>query len=97
MRDACPECGSVDVVTDLVVFSDDSLCGQQPPYVQLEEPKPDKPPFLWSPKTVSAGFHAAICGACGATRFYTKLHAELLDAHRCGYSSRQYDRETPRV
>lgn len=53
MREACPECGSGDIVSDLVVFSDDSLCGQQPPYVQLLEPKPEKAPFLWSPKRVT--------------------------------------------
>ena len=97
MREACPECGSGDIVSDLVVFSDDSLCGQQPAYVQLQEPRPEETPFTWSPKRVNAGFHAAICGACGFTRFYTKLHTEILEAHRSGYAGQRYDRETPGV
>jgi ribosomal protein S27AE len=97
VREICPECGSADIVSDLVVFSDDSLAGQQPPYVQLLKPKPEKAPFMWSPKHVDAGFHAAVCGACGFTRFYTKRHAEILDASRRGYTSKRYDRETPGV
>lgn len=49
------------------------------------------------PEESHAGFHAEVCGACGFTRFYTKLHAEILEAHRNGYASQRYDHETPRV
>ena len=89
MTKPCPECGSTDIVPDLLVFADESLTGQHPPYVQLMEPEPAKRPFLWSPKTVASGFRAAVCGNCGYTRFYTKQHAELLEAHKRGYVSQQ--------
>jgi predicted nucleic-acid-binding Zn-ribbon protein len=88
MMKPCPECGSTEIVEDLPVFSDPLLGGQQPPYVQLAEPKPEKTPFLWSPKTVTTGFLAAICGSCGYTRFYSKNYAAILEAHKNGYKSR---------
>lgn len=89
MMKTCPECGSTEIVPDLIVFSDEALGGLQPPYVLLKEPKPEKPPFIWSPKTVGTGFRAAICGECGYTRFYTKRHAEILEAYKKGYASQQ--------
>ena len=90
MMKACPECGSTDIIPDLLVFADEACSGQHPPYVQLMEPKPEKPPFIWSPKSVATGFRATICGSCGYTRFYTKHHAELLEAHKKGYTSQQF-------
>ena len=89
MIKACPECGSTDIVTDLIVFADEALAGQHPPYVQLMEPEPEKLPFIWNPKSVATGFRAAICGSCGYTRFYTKNYAEILEAHKKGYTSKQ--------
>ena len=85
-----PECGSTNIVSDLLVFSDKVLNGDRPPYVKLIEPEPEKLPFIWSPKPVATGFRAAICGACGYTRFYATNHAELLEAHKKGYTSQQY-------
>ncbi len=87
----CPECGSTEIVPDLILFADEALVGQHPPYVKLKEPEPEKHPFIWLPKYVAAGFRAAICGSCGYTRFYTKYHAEILDAYKKGYASQQYD------
>ena len=84
----CPECGSTDIVSDLLVFADKMLSGDHPPYVKLMEP--EKLPFIWSPKSVATGFRAAICGACGHTRFYATNHAEILEAHKKGYTSQQY-------
>ncbi len=86
---ACPECGSTEIIPNLLVFADEALLGQRPPYVKLIEPKPEKPPFIWSPRSVATGFRAAICGACGYTRFYTEHYAKLLEAHRQGYTSQQ--------
>lgn len=89
MLKTCSECGSTEIVPDLLVFADEAIIGQHPPYVQLIEPEPAKRPFVWKPKSVATGFRAAICGACGHTRFYTKHHAEILEAHQQGYTSRQ--------
>ena len=90
MMKNCPDCGSTDIIPDLLVFADEALIGQHPPYVKLVEPKPEKTPFIWTPKSVATGFRAAICGSCGYTQIYTKLHAELLEAHKKGYTSQQY-------
>ena len=87
MLKTCPECGSTEIVTDLLVFADEALGGGHPPYVSLIEPAPEKRPFIWSPKTVATGFRAAICGSCGYTRFYTRHYAEILEAHKKGYTS----------
>jgi predicted nucleic-acid-binding Zn-ribbon protein len=89
MLKACPECGSTDIVPDLLVFADEALAGQHAPYVRLIEPEPGKRPFIWKPQSVATGFRAAICGACGYTRFYTKNYAEILEAHKKGYTSQQ--------
>ena len=90
MTKACPECGSTEVIPDLLVFADESLAGKHPPYVKLVQPKPEKVPFIWSPKSVAAGFRASVCGACGYTRFYTKNLADLLEAHKKGFTSQEY-------
>ena len=86
----CPECGSNEIVPNLIVFADEALSGLHPPYVQLIEPEPAKRPFVWSPKTAATGFRAAVCGECGYTRFYATNHAELLKAHKQGYASQQF-------
>ncbi|MBM3123448.1 MAG: hypothetical protein FJZ87_00075 [Chloroflexi bacterium] len=87
MMKKCPECGSGEIVPNLIVFADDSANGLNPPYVKLVEPEPVKRPFVWVPKHVASGFRAAVCGACGHTEFYTNRHAEILEAHRKGYTS----------
>lgn len=86
----CPECGSTEIVTDLLVFSDEALTGQQPPYVELMEPEPAKRPFIWVPKTVASGFRAEVCGECGHTQFRATNHSELLKAHKLGYVSQKF-------
>ena len=91
MTSPCPECGSAEIITDLLVFSDESLTGQHLPYVKLMEPEPAKRPFVWMPKSVAAGFRAAVCGACGFTRFYTRQHGQLLEAQKKGYTSQTYE------
>ncbi len=89
MMKTCPECGSTEIVSDLLVFSDAALSGESAPYVELVEPAPAKRPFVWTPKTVATGFHAAICGTCGHTQFYTKHSAEILDAYKKGFKSQK--------
>src|SRR5262245_48715487 len=90
MMTKCPQCGSRDIVSDLIVFADEATVGQNPPYVKLIEPEPAKRPFIWMAKDVKAGFRAAICGACGHTEFYTRQHAEILEAHKKGYTNQTY-------
>lgn len=67
MMSKCPECGSTEIVPDLIVFADEAAVGQRPVHVSLKEPEPAKRPFMWIPKDVSTGFRAAICGGCGYT------------------------------
>jgi hypothetical protein len=81
----CPECGSTEIINDLTVFAGEAPSGQKIIYVSMQEPPPEKQPFIWSPKSVSSGFHASICGTCGLTRFYASLNRELLEAQQKGY------------
>jgi predicted nucleic-acid-binding Zn-ribbon protein len=90
MMQTCPECGSTEIVSELLVFSGDAATSERPPYVKLVEPEPARRPFIWMPKSVATGFRAAICGGCGYTRFYTKHHREILEAHQKGYTSPDY-------
>lgn len=86
----CPECGSSEIIPNLIVFTDESTSGQKPAYVKLLEPEPAKRPFVWMPREVTSGFRAAVCGSCGHTRFYAANRAELLEAHKKGYTGQSY-------
>jgi len=44
MMETCPECGSNEIIPELLVFADEALIGQHPPYVKLQEPIPEKTP-----------------------------------------------------
>ena len=44
MMKACPECGSNEIVSELLVFSGDAATSERPPYVKLVEPEPAKVP-----------------------------------------------------
>jgi len=90
MKEKCPECGSSDIVPDLIVYADEENSGIKAVYVRMIEPEPAKRPFVWIPKDVKAGFRASVCGSCGYTRFYTVNNATLLDAHKKGYKSQEY-------
>lgn len=90
MMSTCPECGSTEIVSELLVFSGDAPTSERPPYVKLVEPEPAKRPFIWMPKTVATGFRAAICGGCGYTHFYTKHYREIWEAHQQGFTSPDY-------
>ena len=90
MMQKCPECGSNEIIPDLLVFADEMIAGQLPIYVKLNEPGPEKKPFIWVPKNAASGFRAAVCGECGYTSFYATNHTELLQARKQGYASEQY-------
>ena len=87
MMTKCPECGSSDIIPDLLVNTDAANPNHKPVYVKLLEPSPANSPNMWIPQEIKTEFHAAICGACGFTRFYSKNHAKMLDAHKKGYTS----------
>ena len=87
MMTKCPECGSSDIIPDLLVNTDAANPNHKPAYAKLIEPPPAERPAMWIPQEVKTEFHAAICGACGYTRLYAKHHTELLEAHKKGYTS----------
>jgi predicted nucleic-acid-binding Zn-ribbon protein len=87
MMTKCPECGSSDIIPDLLVNTDAANPFHKPAYVKLLEPPPADRPAGWIPLEVKTNFHAAICGTCGFTRLYTQHHAEILAAHKKGYIS----------
>lgn len=86
----CPECGSNEIIPDLVVFCDEENTGIKLLNVRLVESEPANRPFIWMPKSVKIAFRASICGSCGYTRIYTKYHADLLEAHKKGWKSQAY-------
>jgi len=90
MLKSCPECGSTEIISDLIVFSGEAIVGQHPPYVALVEPAPEKRPFIWMPNIVAGGFRAAVCGACGYTRLYIPHHSGLLEAYKKGYTGLEF-------
>ncbi|MBC8336157.1 MAG: hypothetical protein ISR59_12140 [Anaerolineales bacterium] len=83
----CFECGSSDIVSGLTVLTEETTSGGRPAYVNLAEPEPEKRPFLWIRDEVKSEFHAAVCGACGYTRLFAINHAEILEAHKKGFTS----------
>jgi predicted nucleic-acid-binding Zn-ribbon protein len=87
MISKCLECGSNDIVPDLTVLTEPTSSEHRPAYVNLVEPEPAKKPFMWMAQEVKSEFYAAVCGACGHTRFHAKEHAELWEAHKKGYTS----------
>ena len=89
MMTKCPQCGSTEIIPDLIVFGHGASAGQLPASVTLIEPEPAKRPFVWMPKSETSGLRAAICGACGHVDLYTRYHKELLAAHKKGYVTQQ--------
>jgi len=87
MLTKCPECGSSDIIPDLHVNTDAANPNHKPAYVKLIEPPPVDGPAGFIPLEVKSEFHAAICGSCGYTRFYSKTHTEMWEAHNKGYTS----------
>lgn len=85
MMTQCPECGSNDIIPDLLVNTDAASPNHKPTYVKLLEAPPEDRPAGWIPLEAKTTFHAAICGVCGFTRLYSKHHAEMWAAYQKGY------------
>lgn len=83
MMSECPECGSNEIIPDLLIFGD-ILPHLRPAMVILEDPANKEEP-------VSVGFRAAVCGACGHTEIYTRIYKDLLEAHKKGFVSSEPD------
>ena len=80
---SCPKCGSSEILNSLQVRG-----GQDhPPYVDIQEPEPEKRPFVWMPKFEQSQFRAYICGACGYTEFYSENHVALNEGRKKGFKS----------
>jgi predicted nucleic-acid-binding Zn-ribbon protein len=80
----CPKCGSNEVLANLRVRGGQDF----PPLVEVVEPEPEKPSFLWTPKYEQSGFRAWVCGACGYTEFYAENYAALLEGWKKGHRSK---------
>jgi len=82
MMTKCPECGSTEIIPDLMVFTKAaSIATNEVNYVVLEDPARKEKP-------IRSGLRAAICGSCGHVEFYTRYAAELLGAHKKGFVTR---------
>ncbi len=77
MMTQCPQCGSKDIIPDLIVLArvagDAGQIG-----VTMEHPKGKDEP-------ASVGVRVAVCGACGHAELYTRFPKDLLDAYKKGY------------
>ena len=87
MLKTCPECGSSEIIPDLLLFATAPGRGKQPVFAMMVEPTPVKPPVIWIARDVMVGFRAAVCGECGYTQLYTNHAADLLKAHKVGWKS----------
>lgn len=88
MMTQCPVCGSSEIVSDLKLYTNETVRNGMPIYAKLVEPEPAKKPFTWMVDERKVNFYAAVCGECGYTQLYTKEHAEILEAHQKGFQSR---------
>ena len=81
MMTKCPECGSTEIVPDLIIFA--AVSGATGALaVSLVDPAQKGEP-------AHAGFRVAVCGACGHTEIYTRFYQRILDAHKKGYVTHQ--------
>ncbi len=62
----CPKCGANEMLNDLAFQA-----GSPSPHVEIIQPRPEKPPFMWIPDLILSQFTVDVCGACG----YAELHA----------------------
>lgn len=88
MMKKCSECGSTEIISDLIVYAPGTKMGAQPIFVALVEPEPQNRPFVWKPQSITTGFRAAICGECGHSELYTEHYSDLLAAHKKGFKSK---------
>ena len=81
MMNKCPECGSTEIIPDLILFTEvNALRGNL--YVSLVDPAKKG-------KAAYAGFRVAVCGTCGHADLYTRYPEDILDAHKKGYVTQE--------
>lgn len=76
----CPQCGSTEIVPDLIVYGG-STTDVRPAAVILVDLKKKQ-------ESLGCGFRAAVCGACGHAELFIRKHDELLQAHKKGFVSK---------
>lgn len=81
MMTKCPECGSKDIVPDLILFGDYET-RKWPSLLILVHPTKKAEPAMY-------GLRVAVCGACGHAEMYTKYGPDLLQTHRDGFITQQ--------
>ena len=81
MMTKCPQCGSAEIVPDLIVFGEVTSIWRSI-FVSLVHPAKKGEP-------VNIGFRVAVCGTCGHAEMYTRAYQDLLDAYKKGYSTRE--------
>ncbi len=79
----CPKCGANEMLTGLTLFS-----GGPTLHVEVIQPRPEKPPFMWIPDLIMSEFNAEICGACGYTELHAIKYKELNEARKKGYKNK---------
>jgi len=80
----CPKCGKNELLTELTIHGGSG----NPPFVQIVEPEPEKPPFMWVLKLIQSEFTVNVCSECGYTEFYSIKHEALHDGRKKGYQNR---------
>ncbi len=78
MMTKCPDCGSTEILSDLVVFG-----GYQDNNIRLIMVDPKK-----KGESVVYGIRAALCCGCGHVDLYTKYYKEFVEAKNKGYVTR---------
>ncbi len=82
MMTVCPKCESTDIVQNLLLLAG---YGDQPgnlAYVAMVDPEGKS-------ESVETSFRIDVCGSCGYSEMRTKFHADLREASRKGYESRE--------
>ena len=77
MMSKCPQCGSTEIISDLIVLTVVEA-SRGTLFVALVDPAKKG-------ERVEVGFRAAICGGCGHSEMYTRYPQDVLDAHKKGY------------
>jgi len=77
MMTQCPQCGSNEIIPDLVLFGNEIPSCQA--FVSLVDPHPHH-----AQEGFAAGVRVAVCGGCGHIEIYTNWNKELLEAYKKG-------------
>ncbi len=83
-NETCPKCGANEMLTELVLQSG----GGSALHVEIIEPRPEKPPFMWIPDLILSSFTVDICGACGYAELHAVKYKELNEGRKKGYKDK---------